>query len=180
VFVQVAEPSRGCLPAYRATRARLLDTAARVNARFGSDGYRPIRLLEEHHEPAEVYQLYRAADVCVVNSLHDGMNLVAKEFIASRDDNDGVLVLSQFTGAAHELTEALIVNPYDLDQASDALAAALRMAPEERRARMHYMRAHLAEFNVYRWAGRMLIDAARLRKRESLWQKIEDSQGNQS
>jgi trehalose 6-phosphate synthase len=119
-----------------------------------------------------VYELYRAADLCYVSSIHDGMNLVAKEFVASRDDDDGVLVLSQFTGAAQEMTEAVIVNPYDIDQAGDALAASLTMAPAERRARMHYMRAHLAEFNVYRWAGRMLIDAARLRKRESMWQRL--------
>ena len=96
------------------------------------------------------------------------MNLVAKEFVAARDDERGVLVLSQFTGAARELTEALIVNPYDLEEASAALAAALTMPPDEQRDRMRAMRAFVAEFNVYRWAGRMLVDAARLRRRESL------------
>ncbi|MGH9678853.1 MAG: trehalose-6-phosphate synthase, partial [Candidatus Acidiferrales bacterium] len=101
-------------------------------------------------------------------SLHDGMNLVAKEFAAAREDERGVLILSQFTGAARELTEALIVNPYDADEASDALATALTMAPDEQRERMRSMRAFLAEFNVYRWAGRMLVDAARLRRRERL------------
>ena len=103
-----------------------------------------------------------------MSSLHDGMNLVAKEFVAARDDERGVLVLSDFTGAARELTEALIVNPYDLDQASRALGAALDMSPDEQGDRMRAMRAFVAEFNVYRWAGRMLVDAARLRRRERL------------
>jgi trehalose 6-phosphate synthase len=103
------------------------------------------------------------------------MNLVAKEFIAARDDERGVLVLSQFTGAARELTEALIINPYDVDQASAALAAAIRMSPEEQRDRMRAMRAFLAEFNVYRWAGRMLVDAARLRRHERLTGRLLDS-----
>jgi trehalose 6-phosphate synthase len=115
-----------------------------------------------------VFRFYRAADLCYVSSLHDGMNLVAKEFVAARDDERGVLVLSQFTGAARELTEALVVNPYDLEEASSALASAITMPPEEQRDRMHSMRAFLAEFNVYRWAGRMLVDAARLRKKESV------------
>jgi trehalose 6-phosphate synthase len=96
------------------------------------------------------------------------MNLVAKEFVAARDDELGVLVLSQFTGAARELTEALIVNPYDLQQAGDALAAALVMPASEQRERMRSMRRMVSEFNVYRWAGRMLIDAAELRRRERM------------
>jgi trehalose 6-phosphate synthase len=96
------------------------------------------------------------------------MNLVAKEFVAARDDERGVLVLSQFSGAAKELTEALVVNPYDLEEASSALAAALGMSVDEQRDRMRSMRTFIAEFNVYRWAGRMLVDAARLRSRDRL------------
>jgi trehalose 6-phosphate synthase len=107
-----------------------------------------------------------------VSSLHDGMNLVAKEFVAARDDERGVLLLSQFTGAARELAQALVVNPYDLEEASSALASALKMSPEQQRERMHAMRAYLAEFNVYRWAGRMLVDAARLRKRAVLGERV--------
>ena len=141
---------------------------ARVNERFASGSYRPVILLRAHHEPPRVFRFYRAADVCYVSSLHDGMNLVAKEFVAARDDERGVLVLSHFTGAARELTEALIVNPYDLEEASEALAAALNMPAEEQQDRMRSMRAFVAEFNVYRWAGRMLVDAARLRRRERL------------
>jgi trehalose 6-phosphate synthase len=103
-----------------------------------------------------------------VSSLHDGMNLVAKEFVAARDDEQGALVLSQFTGAARELNEALIVNPYDLREAAQALHAALHMPAEEQRERMRAMRRLVSQFNVYRWAGRMLVDAAELRRRERL------------
>jgi trehalose 6-phosphate synthase len=145
-----------------------------VNQRFGAEGYRPIVLLRAHHEPPAVFRYYRAADLCYVSSLHDGMNLVAKEFVAARNDESGVLVLSQFTGAARELTEALIVNPYDLDEASSALAAALRMSAEEKRDRMRAMRSLISEFNVYRWAGRMLVDAARLRSRDRLTGRLAD------
>ena len=115
-----------------------------------------------------MFEHYRAVDACVVTSLHDGMNLVAKEFVAARDDGQGVLLLSQFAGAAHELVDALIVNPYDLDQSSAAMARALSMPADEQRDRMASMRALVSEFNVYRWAGRMLIDAARLRRRDRL------------
>ncbi|MFI5076105.1 MAG: trehalose-6-phosphate synthase, partial [Vicinamibacteria bacterium] len=121
-----------------------------------------------HHEPAAVFRYYRAADLCYVSSLDDGMNLVAKEFVAARDDEQGVLVLSQFTGAARDLTEALIVNPYDMGQSSDALALALRMPPDEQRERMRSMRRLVSEFNVYRWAGRMIVDAAELRRKERI------------
>ena len=125
-------------------------------------------LLRAHHEPPAIFRYLRAADVCYVSRLHDGMNLVAKEFVAARDDERGVLVLSRFTGAARELTEALLVNPYDLEEASAALATALAMPPDEQAARMRAMRAFVADFNVYRWAGRMLVDAARLRQRDRL------------
>jgi len=102
------------------------------------------------------------------------MNLVAKEFAAARDDEHGVLLLSQFTGAAREMSEALVVNPYDLEEASAAMARALAMPPEEQRERMRAMRAFLAEFNVYRWAGRMLMDAARLRRKGSILSRSGD------
>ncbi len=119
-----------------------------------------------------INRYYRAADVCMVTSLHDGMNLVAKEYVGSRDDERGVLVLSQFTGAAHELHEALIVNPYHIEQTADALFQALTMPDFEQRERMCSMRALVRDFNVYRWAGRMLIDAARIRQREKLAVRI--------
>ncbi|MGQ0653598.1 MAG: alpha,alpha-trehalose-phosphate synthase (UDP-forming) [Betaproteobacteria bacterium] len=164
-FVQVAAPSRTSIEEYRNLDARVRAGAERINARFASDGCPPIILKIEHYDATRVYELYRAADLCYVASLHDGMNLVAKEFVASREDEQGVLILSQFTGAARELAEALIVNPYDFEQAAAALHVALSMAPEEQRARMRSMRNLVQEFNVFRWAGRMLLDAARMRHR---------------
>ena len=167
-FVQLAAPSRTIIPQYRELNGRVGQVAERINERFASGSYRPVVVQRAHHEPPRVFRFYRAADVCYVSSLHDGMNLVAKEFVAARDDERGVLVLSHFTGAARELTEALVVNPYDIGEAADALAAALGMPADEQQDRMRAMRAFVAEFNVYRWAGRMLVDAARLRRRGRL------------
>jgi trehalose 6-phosphate synthase len=164
-FLQVAAPSRSSIDEYQNLDARVRALADRINERFGSDGYQPIVLKIEHHDAAQVYELYRAAELCYVSSLHDGMNLVAKEFVAARDDDQGVLILSQFTGAARELVEALIVNPYDIEQSAAAMHLALNMSPEEQRARMRSMRTLVQDFNVYRWAGRMLLDAARMRHR---------------
>jgi trehalose 6-phosphate synthase len=168
VFVQLAAPSRTKIPRYRELNERVEAVAGEVNQKWADGDYRPIVLRRAHHEPASVFRYFRAANLCYISSLHDGMNLVAKEFVAARDDELGVLVLSQFTGAARELTEALIVNPYDLQQAGDALAAALVMPASEQRERMRSMRRMVSEFNVYRWAGRMLIDAAELRRRERM------------
>jgi trehalose 6-phosphate synthase len=171
-FVQLAAPSRTVIERYQQLNERVEQLVGRINARFASGDYRPIILQRQHHEPPRVFQYLRAADVCYVSSLHDGMNLVAKEFVAARDDERGVLMLSQFTGAARELTEALIVNPYDLREASSALAAALTMSPQEQAERIRALRALVSEFNVYRWAGRMLADAARLRQRDRLSHRL--------
>ena len=108
----------------------------RINAKFGEGGWRPIILIDSHQEPTRIFELYRAADFCLVNSLHDGMNLVAKEFVASRDDEDGVLILSTFAGASRELTEAVLINPFDVNETADAMEIAMRMGREERRDRM--------------------------------------------
>jgi trehalose 6-phosphate synthase len=165
-FAQLAAPSRVKIERYRDLNETVERLAERINLRFGKKDYNPIILLRSHHEPPEVFRYFRAADLCYVSSLHDGMNLVAKEFVAARTDLKGVLVLSEFTGAARELTEALIVNPYDLEGSSEALAAALTMPLDEQMDRMTSMRSLLAQFNVYRWAGKMLVDAARLRNQE--------------
>ena len=165
-FVQLAAPSRVKIPRYQELNEAVEQLADRINRRFGDREYKPILLQRSHHEPPEVFRLYRAADVCYVSSLHDGMNLVAKEFVAARTDLRGVLVLSEFTGAARELTEALIVNPYDLEASSEALATALTMPADEQRDRMRSMRSLISQFNIYRWAGHMLVDAARLRDQE--------------
>jgi trehalose 6-phosphate synthase len=171
-FIQIAAPSRSALEDYQALETQVRALTARINQRFSADSYQPICLKIEHHEPEDVNRYYRAADVCMVTSLHDGMNLVAKEFVAARDDERGVLLLSQFTGAAHELHEALIVNPYHVEQTADALYRALTMPDYEQRERMRSMRAMVRDFNVYRWAGRMLLDAARIRQREKLMGRI--------
>jgi trehalose 6-phosphate synthase len=167
-FVQIAAPTRAGIEEYQQHEAQVRATATRINGRFARRGPPPIILIVEHREPREVYEYFRAADVCFVSSLHDGMNLVAKEFVAARDDERGVLILSQFTGAARELPEALIVNPYDADQCAAALHLALKMPAAEQRDRMRLMRGLVAEFNVFRWAGRMLLDAAAMRRRGRL------------
>ncbi|HEX2881846.1 MAG TPA: trehalose-6-phosphate synthase, partial [Polyangiaceae bacterium] len=167
-FIQLAAPSRTKIARYQELNERVEQVAREINAKWSSGSYRPIILLRAHHEPAAVFRYYRAADLCYVSSLHDGMNLVAKEFVAARDDERGVLILSQFTGAARDLTESLIVNPYDLKRASDALATALHMPADEQQERIRSMRRLVSEFNVYRWAGRMLVDAAELRRKDRM------------
>jgi len=155
-FIQVAEPSRECLREYRNTRAQLEETARRVNMRFGINGHDPIRLIGTHHEPTDVYRLYRAADVCHVGSLHDGMNLVAKEFVCARTDHRGVLVLSEFTGAARQLRAAIPIDPYDIATSAHALAQALAMPVSEQARRMRLLRANVAKFDST-WWGRQLV-----------------------
>lgn len=169
-FVQIAAPSRSSLPEYRLFAERIHEVVSRINGRFGMGAWQPVRLLAEHHESASVNEFYRAADVCVVTSLHDGMNLVSKEYVAARDDEAGVLILSRFAGAANELNEALIVNPYHVEETADALQRALAMPAAEQRERMASLRSTVREANVFRWAGRMLSDAGRWRLR----QRIED------
>jgi len=167
-FIQVAAPTRARIEEYQHYETRVRALVARINERFAGARHPPIIFKAAHHEPEQVYEYYRASDLCFVSSLHDGMNLVAKEFVSSRDDERGVLLLSQFTGVARELPEAIIVNPYDTDQCATALHMALTMPEGEQRARMRLMRGLIQEFNVYRWAGRMLIDAAGMRSRSRL------------
>jgi trehalose 6-phosphate synthase len=159
-FAQIAEPSRDCLSAYRVARDQIAATAARVNARFGSPAGRPIHVIERHHEPAEVYRYYRAADFCYVGSLHDGMNLVAKEFVAARRDERGVLLLSEYAGAAQQLRAALIVNPRRIDASAAAIATALRMPAVEQAKRMRVLRANVRSFDASWWAGQLLHEAS--------------------
>jgi len=176
-FVQVAAPSRSVLEEYRLFQERITAQVERINGRFGRPGAPVIRLLAQHHDHDEVIKLYRAADACLVTSLHDGMNLVSKEFIAARDDERGVLILSRFAGAARELTEALIVNPYHVEETADALFQSLNMPAAEQRERMASLRGTVREFNVYRWAGRMLSDAARLRLRQRVSTRVQRHSG---
>ena len=174
-FVQIGAPSRSAIDEYRRFEEEVKAQSERINARFGRGGWRPIVLRAHHHEPEEIYEYFRASELCFVSSLHDGMNLVAKEFVAARDDERGVLVLSQFTGASREMPEAMIVNPYDIDQCAAALHLALTMPPDEQRARMRSMRGLVRDFNVYRWAGRMLLDAAQMRMRRRVLKRALDA-----
>jgi len=176
VLVQVAAPTRTALDEYRSFQERIQRVTERINQRFGQPGYQPVHLLARHHEHSAVTELFRAADICVVTSLHDGMNLVCKEFVAARDDLQGVLILSRFAGAARELAEALIVNPYHVEETADALHRAATMPVAEQRERMASLRSTVREFNVFRWAGRMLADAGRWRLRARIEARVKRHQ----
>jgi trehalose 6-phosphate synthase len=119
--------------------------------------------MKRQHSHNEIAPYYRAADLCLVTSLHDGMNLVAKEFLAARTDERGVLILSQFTGAARELRDALLVNPYDIDQSAEAIRVALEMEPEDKQLRVHRMRRTIKEHNIYRWASSLISELCEVR-----------------
>lgn len=172
-FVQIAAPTRSSLEEYQNFQSRITRTVDRINARFHlADRPDPICLIAEQQDSHTVNTFFRGAEACVVTSLHDGMNLVAKEFVAARDDEQGVLILSRFAGAASELPEALIVNPYHVEETADALHRALGMSSEEQAARMKSLRTIVRAYNVYRWAGRMLIDAAQIRQRERIAARV--------
>jgi trehalose-6-phosphate synthase/uncharacterized membrane protein affecting hemolysin expression len=162
-FVQIGAPSRTHIKRYHDLLAELEAEAERINWRFQAGKWKPIVFLKQHHSHEEIKRYYCAADLCLVTSLHDGMNLVAKEFLAARRDERGVLILSQFTGAARELRDALLVNPYDIDQTAEAIRAALEMEPEEKQIRMHRMRKTIREHNIYRWAGSLITELCELR-----------------
>ena len=162
-FVQIGSPSRTEIPRYHDVMQEVVQEAERINRRFQTNGWKPIVLLPRQHSHAEILPYYRTADLCLVTSLHDGMNLVAKEFVAVREDEQGVLILSRFTGACHELTDALVVNPYDTQEVADAIHRALEMAPDERRVRMQRMRATVRERNIYRWAGSLIGELCAVR-----------------
>jgi trehalose 6-phosphate synthase len=163
VLVQLAEPSRQGLEAYAGLRRRVHAIAERVNSRFGTPDLCPILLIEGRHTQSTVTQYLRAADVCYVGSLHDGMNLVGKEFVRARTDGAGVLVLSAFAGAARQLPDAVIVNPLDISGAAAALETALQMDEQEQRARMRRLRRAVAAFDAHAWAAAVLDDAVQAR-----------------
>jgi trehalose-6-phosphate synthase len=164
-FVQIGAPSRTSLKQYNDFFINMQIEAERINNRLkGTHGdWKPIVFLNRHHSQKEIIPLYKVCDVCMVTSLHDGMNLVAKEFVAAREDDDGVLILSQFTGAARELKDALIVNPYDIEKLSDAIYTAISMDPIERQGRMRNMRLAISENNIYRWASALIEELTRVR-----------------
>jgi len=162
-FVQIGAPSRTHIKRYHDLQGEVESEADRINWRFQTARWRPIVYLNRHHNHQEIQRYYRAADLCLVTSLHDGMNLVAKEYVAARNDNQGVLVLSRFAGASGELRDAVLVNPYDIEQLAEALFFSLQMDPEERSARMHRMRKVVKEFNIYRWAAELIAELCEIR-----------------
>ncbi len=170
-FVQVGAPSRVHIPTYRRLNEEIDALVEKINWRHGNHTWRPIVYLNQHHNSEQVYPLYRMAAGCVVSSLHDGMNLVAKEFVAARSDLRGVLLLSRFAGAAQELTEAVLINPYAVDEFAEALRLALQMPPEEQERRMRRLREQIADNNIYRWAGMLLSEAAKLVATRS-WEEV--------
>ncbi|HTX35915.1 MAG TPA: trehalose-6-phosphate synthase [Bryobacteraceae bacterium] len=162
-FIQIGAPSRTHIKRYQDLMTEVEAEVERINRNFRTSSWKPIVFVARHHSHAEVEAYYREADVCMVTSLHDGMNLVAKEFLAARPDEQGMLILSRFTGASHELSDALVVNPYDTDELAEAIYTALTMPAEEQRSRMHRMRTVIKENNVYRWAGNLIGELAGIR-----------------
>ncbi len=170
-LVQIAAPSRIHIPIYRHLSEELTALADEINWRHGDETWKPIIYISDNFPPERVYPLFRIAAVCVVSSLHDGMNLVSKEFVAARSDLRGVLLLSRFTGAAQELTDALLINPYAVDEFANAIHQALTMPEEEQESRMRFLRQQVSDNNIYRWAGMLLSEAGKLvdaRDRETL------------
>jgi trehalose 6-phosphate synthase len=162
-FLQIGAPSRMNVRSYQDLFAEVGREAERINQRFQRGRWRPIVLLDRFHSHKEIDRFYRAADFCLVTSLHDGMNLVAKEFVAARDDERGVLILSTFTGASRELSDALLVNPYDATQLASAMRVAVEMPAGERAGRMRRMRRVVRENNVYRWAASLIGELSEIR-----------------
>ena len=166
-FLQIGAPSRTHIKRYHDLLAEVEAEAERINWRFQTGKWKPIVFMKRQHTHHEIQRFYRTADLCLVTSLHDGMNLVAKEFVAARQDEQGVLVLSRFTGAARELPDALLVNPYDIEQMAEAVRFALEMDTEERKTRMQRMRRVVREHNIYRWAGTLIGELCEVRLDEA-------------
>jgi trehalose 6-phosphate synthase len=160
-FVQAAEPSRTHVEEYKKLNEEIDELVEEINWRYWRSRWKPILYIKEHFSPFTLSALQRLANFCIVSSLHDGMNLVAKEFVSSRADGDGVLILSRFTGAARELTAALLVNPYAVDDIAQAIKVAVKMSKKERRRRMSSLRATVQENNIYSWAGNIISRIAK-------------------
>jgi trehalose 6-phosphate synthase len=162
-FIQIGAPSRTHIKRYQDLMTEVEGEVERINRNLRTGSWKPIVFVGRHHSHTEIEAFYREADLCLVTSLHDGMNLVAKEYIAARHDEQGMLILSRFTGASHELPDSLVVNPYDTDELAQSIYTALTMPAPERRARMQRMRAVVKENNVYRWAGNLIGELAEIR-----------------
>jgi trehalose 6-phosphate synthase len=166
LFTQIGVPSRSTLKAYQDIEAEVDALVEKINRRWSTPDWTPVVLLKKHFDTTQMIALHRLAKFCVVTALHDGMNLVAKEFVASRNDEDGVLILSRFTGAARELQDALLVNPFSIEETAAAYREAMTMSHDERRRRMQRMRTEVETNNVYRWAGKYLSALTKFEFRE--------------
>jgi len=166
VFLQMGEISRIHIPKYKALNDEINALVEQINWKHSTDCWKPIILVRRHLSFTELLAFYRLGDICIVSSLHDGMNLVAKEFLSSRTDESGMLVLSQFTGASRELLDAVLINPYDCEQFSDGIFNALTLSDEERNKRMTKMREIVQRNNIFRWAGKILSELLKLEFKE--------------
>ncbi len=164
IFIQLAAPSRTHIKRYHDLASELDELVERINWKYQQENWRPIIYLKRHFSLDEIYPYYALADICIVSSLHDGMNLVAKEYIVAKRDLEGVLILSRFTGASRELTEAVLVNPYAREEFAEKIRFAIEMSPAERRQRLEKMRNYLLENNIYRWAANIINELASLKK----------------
>lgn len=164
VYIQLASPSRSHIKRYQELIEEIDRLVKEKNLKYVEGDWKPIIYLKNQFSQEEIRPFYKVADICIVSSLHDGMNLVAKEFVASRSDVSGSLVLSRFTGASRELTDAVLVNPYAIEEFADAIKFALELSPEEKRKRMENMRKVISENNVYRWAAHIITELTALKK----------------
>ncbi|MBU0503175.1 MAG: trehalose-6-phosphate synthase [Candidatus Omnitrophica bacterium] len=164
VFIQLAAPSRTHIKRYHELMGEIDELVEKKNWKYSDGGWKPIIYLKRHFSPEEIRPYYLLADLCIVSSLHDGMNLVAKEYVASRNDSSGALVLSKFTGAARELTDAVMVNPYSIEEFADAIKFTIELPAEEKIKRMENMRKVISENNIYKWAGSIISELAGLSK----------------
>jgi trehalose 6-phosphate synthase len=162
-FVQIAVPSRTQIDEYRQVKEQVESLVERINSRFGSDVSQPVHYRYEHLEPPELIGYYRMADFAIVSSLHDGMNLVAKEFVASQVERRGVLICSEFAGASEELDNALRINPYDVESVAETMKQAIEMSVEERAERMARLQDHISEYNIYKWLAEIFLELDRIR-----------------
>jgi len=155
-LLQIASPTRETVEKYREYAVRVTEEAERINKKFGTNGWKPIVLEKRNYSHDDLIRLYQLANVCLITSLHDGMNLVAKEYAAARRDESGVLVLSQFAGASRDLKGALLINPYSAEETSAAIHTALVMPSTEQRRRMQMMRTSVRDYNIYRWSAELI------------------------
>jgi trehalose 6-phosphate synthase len=163
VFVEAGAPSRMRVPAYMDLNEEITRVVDEINWKYQRGYWKPIMYMPEKLSPTRLFALYRTADICIVSPLHDGLNLVAKEFIASNVDCNGALILSKFAGATEELKDAILVNPYDVEEFADSIKDALEMPKEERTERMRKLRNTVRKNNIYKWVADFITGASNIK-----------------